>query len=379
MHDLLHLTSRSTGISESIHGVIVETVANYDKTSAHGFTPWSGRTNNNRPYYSVSDDLMITTRSVIRHAVHQREGHHAVGGDVGMGATSSRVHPSGIAARGGGAGRWGVLTFSIVVLVAIRTGWQNRTTMLLDAESGLGYALGIVGSLLMLALLLYPLRKRARFMRHFGPVRHWFRAHMVLGILGPLCILFHASFQWGALNSNVALVCMLLVAGSGLAGRYIYTRIHHGLYGQRASLAELGQQAAAVWSQLTATTALPETLSLRLHRLEASALVAPRGLLDGALRAVVTAFAAPWHRYCARRELHRQLYSGQTSIHEPKQRRVLYRRARQQVFAYIATVQKLSLLHFYERVFALWHVLHMPLFLMMLITGIVHVVFVHMY
>ena len=33
----------------------------------------------------------------------------------------------------------------------------------------------------------------------------------------------------------------------------------------------------------------------------------------------------------------------------------------------------------YERLFSLWHVLHLPLFFMLLVTGIVHVVAVHVY
>ena len=33
----------------------------------------------------------------------------------------------------------------------------------------------------------------------------------------------------------------------------------------------------------------------------------------------------------------------------------------------------------YERLFSLWHVLHLPLFFMLLIAGIVHVVAVHVY
>ena len=33
----------------------------------------------------------------------------------------------------------------------------------------------------------------------------------------------------------------------------------------------------------------------------------------------------------------------------------------------------------FERMFALWHILHFPLFLMMVLTAVVHVVAVHMY
>ena len=60
----------------------------------------------------------------------------------------------------------------------------------------------------MLVLLLYSLRKRYTWLRFLGPTPSWFRFHMVLGILGPLCILYHSNFTTGATNSNVALFAM---------------------------------------------------------------------------------------------------------------------------------------------------------------------------
>ena len=62
---------------------------------------------------------------------------------------------------------------------------------------------------------------------------------MVLGVVGPILVLFHANFHLGATNSNVALICMLLVAGSGVIGRYIYTRMHAHLDGSEDTLEEL--------------------------------------------------------------------------------------------------------------------------------------------
>ena len=53
----------------------------------------------------------------------------------------------------------------------------------------------IIGGSMMLLLLLYPLRKQARFMRNAGPVKLWFRMHMTFGVLGPVCILYHCDFQ----------------------------------------------------------------------------------------------------------------------------------------------------------------------------------------
>ena len=34
---------------------------------------------------------------------------------------------------------------------------------------------------------------------------------------------------------------------------------------------------------------------------------------------------------------------------------------------------------FYERLFGLWHILHLPIFFMMILSALVHVLAVHMY
>lgn len=78
----------------------------------------------------------------------------------------------------------------------------------------------------MIFLLIYSARKRAPWLRWLGGIPTWFEIHMVLGIVGPLFILFHRNFHLGATNSNVALICMLLVSGSGVIGRYQYAQLH---------------------------------------------------------------------------------------------------------------------------------------------------------
>src|SRR3990170_5465189 len=137
------------------------------------------------------------------------------------------------------ATRFAALFGYLLVGVVLYAGWFLRDWEYLVAESGPGYYLGIAGGVMMALLLLYPLRKTARFMRNWGATKHWFRAHMVMGVMGPVLIMFHSNFHAGSMNSTVALVSMLLVAGSGFVGRHIYTRIHYGLYGRRMTLKEL--------------------------------------------------------------------------------------------------------------------------------------------
>ncbi len=259
-----------------------------------------------------------------------------------------------------------VLLSYVLVALLIYAGWQQRMEWPLSAESGIGYALGIVGGSLMLLLLLYPVRKHSRLMRNFGPVKYWFKAHMLFGVLGPLCILFHSGFQLGSLNSNTALFCMLIVATSGLIGRYFYTRIHHGLYGRKATLHELQQHAAMLKESLSEQLAHAPALLERVTAFEASVSKQPDNLLVSFLTLLLLGLRT--------RFVYLTVTITPISRHAPYNRHLV-----RHIGAHLASIRKVAEFHFYERLFAIWHVLHFPLFLMLIISGVIHVVAVHMY
>jgi len=158
---------------------------------------------------------------------------------------------------------WTRVWFVLVTLVLV-VGWFLPLDRYLSPRQGAGYWLGIVGGSLMLLLLLYPLRKRVASFAFLGNSRIWFQIHMALGIVGPLCILYHCLYRLGAANSNVALICMLVVSGSGVMGRYLYARIHHGLYGRQASLAEFRAEAERLRAETSGVARLLPELAGRL-------------------------------------------------------------------------------------------------------------------
>lgn len=273
----------------------------------------------------------------------------------------------------------GAMILAVLAVTMIYLGWQWRDAGYITAERGLGYGLGIVGGVLMTLLLLYPLRKKQVAFLRWGAVRYWFRMHMLFGVLGPLTILFHANFKLGAVNSNVALLSMLLVASSGVVGRYIYTRIHYGLYGARASLGSLQVRlAAAKGGFANLFRSIPEAADT-LAQLESWLLRDRSG--------VVRLLTFPWvvlRCWHARRRIvhlmHRKLLRhGNESAWPREKTRRAQRVAARFVASYIENLRRVAEISSYERLFSWWHVLHMPLFMMMLLAGIVHVVAVHMY
>jgi hypothetical protein len=272
------------------------------------------------------------------------------------------------------------LMFYLLVLAVLAVGWQRRGQVYLTPELGIGYLLGIIGAVLMLLLLLYPLRKHARWMRGLGAVRHWFRAHMMMGVIGPVCILYHCNFQLGSMNGNIALFSMLLVAASGLVGRYFYTRIHYGLYGRKADLERLGSDSATAKSHMGFVFELAPALQERLGKLDVVAAASGSGILAKLLHVPLVWIRSRWCGVVAGISLRRALRTAaRRNGWTADQRRHYYRSSRFWLRTYLETVRRVAGFTFYERLFSLWHVLHLPLFLMLVISGSIHVYAVHLY
>lgn len=273
----------------------------------------------------------------------------------------------------------GALPFAVAVGVMLYLGWDWRDAGYLNAEHGLGYTLGIVGGVMMTLLLLYPLRKKQVRLFRWGPIRHWFRMHMLFGVLGPVMILYHANFKLGAINSNVALFSMLLVASSGLVGRYIYTRIHYGLYGARSNLNGLQDRlAAAKGGFANLFRSMPDAADA-LARLE-SWLLRDR---PGVVRLLTFPWVALRCWYTRRRIIRlmqdKLMRHGSRSEWPPEKTQRAQRVAARFVSSYIENLRRVAEIGAYERLFSWWHILHLPLFMMLLLAGIVHVIAVHMY
>jgi hypothetical protein len=269
--------------------------------------------------------------------------------------------------------------FLALLAAALGWGWAHRDTGDLTPETGTGYWLGIVGASLMLTLVLYPMRKRLRFMRRWGAVRHWFRVHMITGVVAPVLVVYHANFQTGSVNGSVAMAAMLTVAGSGLIGRFVYTKIHYGLYGRRADMIALREDAESAKGALTRRLAFAPQLGHRMTDVETRVL-RPRGAFGRAWQMVALGVSLNLGRRSLRRFIRPAL---RQRAREKGWSRAELKRQRQEVdaflTAYLASVRRVVEFSFYERLFAMWHVLHFPLFLLLIGAGIVHVIAVHAY
>lgn len=269
--------------------------------------------------------------------------------------------------------------FYLAVAMILFFGWTHKENSNLSPETGLGYILGIIGGSLMLLLLLYPLRKKFRIMHRLGLVKHWFKMHMLFGVLGPVAIMFHANFSLGSINSNLAMFSMIIVASSGLVGRYLYAKIHHGLYGRKANLKELRNSLLLSKDQVGKHFSLSQQAVKIIKATEKKALK-NRNIIVATIIWPSLYLKVKYAKF----RLKRVLYKDFSALSESKNWdrkivRQISKKAYRETAVYLDGLYNIFGFRIFENLFSLWHVFHLPLFFLLVITGIVHVFVVHSY
>ena len=171
--------------------------------------------------------------------------------------------------------------------------YRSPQHALMKPSGSWGHGIGILATAVMLLNFVYPIRKRARWLKRRGSIAPWLRFHVFVGILTPPVILFHSAFRWGNPLATATYVSLVVVVVTGLCGRFIY-----GLFrvdaedGKRAAelrgrlqpvLAALGSlpglemdlERSAALAQLSALAeapgAMPASLGQLLWRMPAAA------------------------------------------------------------------------------------------------------------
>lgn len=268
----------------------------------------------------------------------------------------------------------------LLLAVLIWVTWRISLLGYFTPGDDLGYWLGVTGSVMMLLVLSYPLRKNFRFARGLGNIKGWFWLHVVLGVLGPLIILLHSNFQTNSMNAAVALYSMLLVAGSGVAGRFIFQRVNRGLHGEQSSLQDLLRRAGLDREDAHSRLAFAPAVEQRLKDFELRELEPRQGLLH-LVRAVVWLPLLQLRTYyqCVSEleTLLTKMAASQKWSREDLQRR--RKGARKMVGRYLESIVRVAQFSSYSFLLSLWHVAHIPFVYVLILTALVHVYAVHAY
>lgn len=228
------------------------------------------------------------------------------------------------------------------------------------AHDDFGYNLGLVGGILMALLLPYSLRKRLRILRSTGAMRVWFLFHIWSGLFGPLLVVFHTAFHIGSFNGGAALISTLLVTASGTVGRFFYRKVHRGMTGSRESLGALQEALEHEFARLRELGAASTEVETAISAYVTYANAPPTKPWPRARHFV----ALGWRRLCILRRLRQS------------ERRPLLLQA---ITTTLAAAQRHAQFATYERLFSLWHTIHIPFLYVLVLTAVVHVVAVHAY
>src|SRR4051794_132909 len=90
--------------------------------------------------------------------------------------------------------------------------------------SGVGIAYGVLGTLSILVLLYFGVRKRS-YRSTFGTLEAWLQSHLYLGMLAAVLILFHTGFRFRDKVAVAAFAVLLVVVVSGIWGALVYTAV----------------------------------------------------------------------------------------------------------------------------------------------------------
>jgi len=237
--------------------------------------------------------------------------------------------------------------------------------------SGIRFWLGVSGAMMMALLLLYPLRKVLLKARAPGTVSGWFHVHILLGLLGPVAILYHCNFEQGGFNANVALWTMLAIAASGIVGFFVYSRVSHDFYVTIDRARQLRKSLLASLPGLEQNQPWTNQLTRDFEAFEADVLAPRQGVItsirtrwrvEQRRRPIVQSIAAYMNQYANARSLGHDQYLALRSV------------TGRHLGAYFSLARSSASQSVREQAWSRWRLFHLPLFLIMLVAIVLHVI-----
>ncbi|MDQ7066335.1 MAG: hypothetical protein Q9P90_19050 [candidate division KSB1 bacterium] len=263
------------------------------------------------------------------------------------------------------------------VAYLIREAWPYYTLGLSDRPRSplhtlwkpggfLGHGLGIIGSAMILLLFLYSARKRQWFGLRWGKLSRWLDIHIFFGIFGPILVTLHTSFKLNGFIS-IGYFALLAVMFSGIIGRYIYMQIPHTLEGHALTLEQLDSKDRLITRILVEKYRISKSFLMLLQKLSGAHLAQKRRgfwlfislLFNDLLRGYRF---RKIRRYLVRHNPDIPGRALKELLHLSRQKTLLMRRK--------------LMLHFMQKAFHYWHVLHKPFAYLMLVLMFLHVAIV---
>ena len=225
-----------------------------------------------------------------------------------------------------------------------------------------GHGLGILGTVMMLLLLVYSLRKKNFIFGGIGKIGDWLDFHIFLGIMGPLFVILHTSFK---LNGIVAISfwSMILVALSGILGRYLYLQIPRNISGHELNLKDLEQTNENILNEIENRYSVDRTFVSKMETLIVGKLYPDKS----EFATLFSFLMADIYRLFRVNKI-RKILRRSTGLSK-KQIGILLGLMKKKAFLH----RRLILWNNIHRIFHYWHVFHRPFALIMYLIMILHV------
>jgi len=267
----------------------------------------------------------------------------------------------------------GVVALSVLLLVGL-TAWgssyyatplhergEHPLNLWLKPSGVVGRLLGIVGTVMMLLIFLYSIRKRSKTLQKIGTQAEWLKVHIFLGIVGPILVTFHTS---GKLNGIVAVAfySMWAMVLSGAFGRYLYAKIPRTISGNQMTLKEIEEELAGIVNLLRKSESREDILS-GIEAFLARTRKETGGLLRALSRVLLDDAALPSKALRVYR-----IVSRDPSLSIRERWRVSRLVLKQQ-----RLLNKLAVLDAMKSLFSYWHVFHKPFTVITFVIVFLHV------
>ncbi len=222
-------------------------------------------------------------------------------------------------------------------------------------SGAMGHGLGIIGTLMILfGVAIYIARKRYNLFSRFIRLKYLLEFHIFLCTLGPILVLFHTTFKFGGIVS-VAFWSMVMVVLSGVVGRFIYIQIPRTIEGRELGLNEVKELKNRLAQQVEEkVSGAPMQVRQRLYELLTGDV--PSG-------GIIAGYWSGWRQSRVVSGLLRR--AGLTR----SERKLILDAFRQER----ALGQKIKRLERMQELFKLWHVVHLPFALIMLVIVLIHI------
>ncbi len=227
-----------------------------------------------------------------------------------------------------------------------------------------GHALGIAGTMLIaVGVPLYSGRKRLAFLHGRGSMRTWLNVHIYLCLTGPLLVTLHSALKFGGLASW-SYWSMMIVAGSGIVGRWLYQQFPRTIKGAEMNLDEVrAEQAAARDLLVQAHAHAPAALrAADAFAVGAVARIRSHGVMTLPMLAMDDVLRP--FRLAA---LHRRLQ--RVGKLPPAEATAIVALVREQV----TLARRIVFFGLFRRLFHYWHVTHLVFFVAMIVFLAMHV------